>query len=70
MPKKDTEIQIGQKVRWHDPGILDYDPEDRKYAISRVFTVTDYNPETGFACIQEEGGGTYAEVWDSELEII
>lgn len=63
-------IKIGQKVKWNDPGIRDYEPEERQAVLDRVFRVTEHDPESGFTCIQEIDGPSYAEVWDTELEII
>jgi len=66
--KKKRKFYIGQKVRWNDPGINDYEPEDRAEVLGRVFIITDLNKETGYAYICEQDGPSEAEVWTSELE--
>ena len=58
---------VGQRVKWADPGILDYEPEDREYARNRVFIVDEVDNDNGVAFISEEGGGSEAEVFTHEL---
>ena len=39
-------LHTGAKVRWIDPGIEDYDPEDREDILQRVFVIYDCpNPD-------------------------
>ena len=55
-------------VRWNDPAINDYEPEEREAVLGRVFEII--NIENGLAVICEIGGPSEAEVWDDELELI
>ena len=60
----------GQKVHWNDPGIYDYDEEDRFAVLSRVFTIEDVDNRNGTAYIVCEEWGSEAEVYTDELEPI
>lgn len=60
----------GDLVKWNDPGINDYIPEEREYILNRVFEITsevdgDYDSE--LIQISEIGGGSFAEVPAHEL---
>ena len=35
----DRKINVGAKVRWNDPEIEDYEPEDRQAQLERVYTI-------------------------------
>lgn len=59
---------LGLKVRWHDPAIADFQPEDRELQSSRVYTVIDEDPENNYALIKDEYGET--EVCITELELV
>lgn len=63
-------FKVGQRVKWYDPGIMDYEPEDRDGAMNRVFLIHDVDNRHGIAYIVEEGGGSEAEVYTDELEPI
>ncbi len=56
----------GDKVRWNDPGIEDYAPEEREEVLARVFTVDEANGD--IILISNEDSS--AEVYASELELI
>ena len=62
---------IGQRVKWIDPGINDYEPEDREEILDRVFIITDIcgdeEDEDRQIYICEENGHSEAEVWEHEL---
>ena len=64
------DFHVGQRVHWNDPGINDYEPEDRDDVLSRVFLVHDVDNRHGVAYIVEEDGGSEAEVYTDELEAI
>lgn len=66
--KKNRIFYEGQKVRWNDPGINDYEPEDRADVLNRVFVITEVYNETEFAYICEVDGPSQAEVNTWELE--
>ena len=61
------DFKIGQRVRWNDPGINDYDPEDREWVLNRVFLIHSVDNRHGVAFIVEEDGGSEAEVYTDEL---
>lgn len=67
-------IQKGMRVKWQDPGINDYDPEDRQAILDRVFVVDDIVGDEDIADrwmhITEEDGPSEAEVWEHELIVI
>lgn len=64
-------IKVGMRVKWNDPGIDDYDPEDREEVLNRVFVVDEVedndDPLNTFVHITEEGGFSEAEVFECEL---
>ena len=67
------EYHIGQLVKWNDPGINDYEPEDREYVRNRVFEIVDFLDEDHDGVQLEEveeisGGCSEAEAWVDELE--
>ena len=64
----EREFKKGDLVRWNDPAINDYEPEEREAVLGRVFEII--NIEDGLAVICEIGGPSEAEVWDAELELI
>ena len=35
-------FEIGDKVKWNDPAIVEFEPTDRYLQMSRVFEVIDY----------------------------
>ena len=63
----------GDRVKWNDPGIDDYDPADREYAKNRVFEIVseieDPEDENEIVLIAQVGGGSEAEVYAHELEL-
>ena len=60
----------GQKVFWNDPGIYDYDKEDRPFVLSRVFEIQEVDNRNGTATIFCEETCSEAEVYTDELELI
>ena len=67
-------VKVGVQCKWNDPGINDYNPKDRKSILNRIFEVIDisddkYDEDT-IVCIEEVNGGSYAEVYLSELKPI
>lgn len=56
----------GDKVRWNDPGIGDYEPGEREEVLARVFTVDEVDGEN----ILISDGVSSAEVYARELEHI
>ena len=65
---KIEDIILGQKVRWNDPAINEYDEEDREDALNREWEIEDYNKENEIVWISD--GYSEAEVYASELELI
>ncbi len=64
IPKR--KFHKGDKVRWNDPGIKDYDPEERKEILARVFTVDETNGDI----IHISNEDSSAEVYIDELELV
>ena len=64
----EREFKKGDLVRWNDPAINDYEPEEREEVLGRVFEIISI--DNGLAVICEIGGPSEAEVWDDELELI
>lgn len=60
-------FNIGDRVKWEDPAIDDYDEEDRENLLDRVFEIYEINGEV--ISIVEVGGGSEAEVYDTELSL-
>ena len=64
-------LAVGKKVRWIDPGIEDYDEEDRQEMLDRVFTiyscpeVIERDSVIGISC-----DGSEAEVLPMELVVL
>ena len=65
-PDSDRAICVGDKVRWHDPAIADFDAEDRELQKKRRWTV--YAVCGDIIKIADEAGE--AEVYASELEYL
>ena len=63
-------FKVGQRVIWNDPGIEDYPKEEREDVLSRVFLIHSVDNRHGIAYIVEEHGGSEAEVYTDELELI
>ena len=42
---KNKKIKVGDHVRWHDPAIADYSPEDRKIQKKIVYVVDEISEE-------------------------
>ena len=65
------QLAVGKKVRWIDPGIEDYDEEDRQDVLDRVFTiyscpeVIERDSVIGISC-----DGSEAEVLPMELVLM
>ena len=60
-------MKVGDKVKWNDPGILDYAPEDREEVLNRVFEIVELDEENNYAFIYEVDGVSEAEVYLTEL---
>lgn len=64
-------LAVGKKVRWIDPGIEDYDEEDRQEVLDRVYTiyscpeVIERDSVIGISC-----DGSEAEVLPMELVVL
>lgn len=58
-------LKVGSKVKWNDPGIDDYDEEDRETVLNRVFTIEKINGEV---ILISDNEGTEAEVFACELD--
>ena len=62
-------IKSGVKCRWNDPGINDYEPEERQGVLARVFEVVSAPQEIeDDTVILISDGHSEAEVYASELE--
>ncbi len=60
----------GDLVKWNDPGINDYIPEEREYILNRVFEIiseVDGDYESELIQISEVGGASCGEVPAHEL---
>lgn len=73
--KKPTpKLEVGMRVKWNDPGIYDYEPEEREWVLNRIFIIDEILGEDGdedpMIRISEENGYSEAEVWAHELEIL
>ena len=67
--KRDENFYVGQRVYWNDPGLLDYDPEDRQWLADRIFVIVRFLDEDyDSVLICSVGDSSEAEVWVSELE--
>lgn len=42
---KNNKIKVGDQVRWHDPAISDYNPEDRKIQKKIVYVVDEISED-------------------------
>lgn len=60
-------FNIGDKVKWEDPAIDDYDDEDIDNLRERVFEIFEINGEV--ISIAEINGGSEAEVYAEELTL-
>lgn len=60
-------FNIGDRVKWEDPAIDDYDEEDRENLLDRIFEIFEINGEV--ITIAEVGGGSEAEVYGTELSL-
>lgn len=66
--KQDDNFYVGQRVQWNDPGLLDYEPEDRQWAYDRVFRIVKFlDDDYDSVLIAEINGTSEAEVYVSEL---
>lgn len=59
-------FEIGDKVKWNDPAIVEFEPTERYLQMSRVFEVIDYINEDMVLIADEYGEG---EVFEGELEL-
>lgn len=59
------DLNIGDKVKWNDPAINDFDPSERELQKSRVYEVVDIINEDMVLIADEYGEG---EVFVGELE--
>ena len=60
-------FNIGDRVKWDDPAIDDYDEEDRENLLDRVFEIYEINGDV--ISIAEVCGDSEAEVYDTELTL-
>lgn len=66
-------IKVGAKVKWQDPAIEDYEPEDRKWVLNRIFVVDkidycdDNDPQV---YLSEVDGNSEAEAWAHEVKLV
>lgn len=67
--KQDDNFYVGQRVQWNDPGLLDYEPEDRQWVADRIFRIVKFlDNDYDSALIREiDEHGSEAEVYVSEL---
>ena len=67
--KQDDNFYVGQRVQWNDPGLLDYEPEDRQWVADRIFRIVKFlDDDYDSALIREiDEHGSEAEVYVSEL---
>ena len=61
---KNNWIKVGAKCRWNDPGINDYNTEDRESVLNRTFSIVSFNGDI----ITIDDGFTTAEVYAHELD--
>lgn len=59
-------FEIGDKVKWNDPAIVEFEPTDGYLQMSRVFEVIDYINDDMVLIADEYGEG---EVFEGELEL-
>ena len=59
-------VKVGSKCRWIDPGINDYDEQDREMMLNRVFEVVGIEGDI----VSIESEHSFAEVYACELEPI
>ena len=67
-------VKYGDKVKWHDPAIGDYEPEDREYVENRIFVVgkvdEDAEEDDRVVTLYEIDGPTEVEAYEHELELV
>lgn len=65
-------LRKGDKVRWNNPAIDDYDEEDRESIKNRIFEIISdvYGDEDEIIEIAEVDGRSEAEVYAYELELV
>lgn len=74
MANKYDFIKVGVKVRWNDPGINDYDPEDREEQLNIEWTVCEVRSDNEKTVTSDDDiiliccEGSEAEVYPCELE--
>ena len=59
-------FEIGDKVKWNDPAIVEFEPTERYLQMSRTFEVIDYINDDMILIADEYGEG---EVYENELEL-
>jgi hypothetical protein len=59
-------FNVGDKVKWNDPAIVEFDPTERYIQQNRVFEVIEYINEDMVLIADEWGEG---EVFENELEL-
>ena len=65
---RDDNFYVGQRVQWNDPGLLDYEPEDRQWVTDRIFRIVKFlDDDYDSVLIAEINGTSEAEVYVSEL---
>ena len=69
---EEQRFSIGDRVLWADPGILDYNPQDRDWVHNRVFIIYGFADEAPdrMCNLVEEGGYSEAQAWEHELTLL
>lgn len=67
-------FKVGDFVRWKDPAIGDYEPEDMEWVLNRVFEIDYFEDDPRdpdrLVHISEFNGSSEAQAWEHELELI
>ena len=65
---RDDNFYVGQRVKWNDPDLLDYEPKDRAWVANRTFRIVRFlDDDYDSALIASINVESEAEVWVSEL---
>jgi hypothetical protein len=62
-----AEINKGDLVKWNDPAINDFEPEEREIQRNRIYSVVEFINEDMVLIADEWGEG---EVFVDELELV
>lgn len=65
-------LKVGDRVKWEDPGILDYELEDRAWALDRIFIIEKFeesrkDPDR-LTFLVSEDGFSETQAWEHELK--